>query len=147
MSPRRQPLLLAVALLAIFAGGFGTGWFGHRAGQAVAPSPPVAAGPVAASGWTDRALVTLTAELGLDPAQVAAIRPLLNDAAGRMDLDKERALFQLHMQVLKAHDEMRPHLRPAQLPALERMRERLKNDITRRFAAFLQDQAQPVPDL
>ena len=143
-----QKLLVALALLSIFAGGAGTGWFAHRAQQTHAPaSPPAAADPALTTTWTDRAMVTLTRELQLTPDQVAAIRPVLTDAAGRMDLDKERALFQLHVQVLKVHDEMRPHLRPDQLPALEKMRQRLKADINHRFAAFLQDPAHPMPDL
>lgn len=148
MNPKSQRLVLTASLLAIFAAGTVTGWFGHRrAGQALAPAAPARPAPPQGEAWTERALVTLTKELDLSPEQVAAIRPVLSEAAGRMDLDTERALFQIHMQVLKVHDEMRPHLRPEQIPALERMRGRLKQDIKRRFAAFLQDPSQPSTDL
>jgi hypothetical protein len=142
-----QKLSTLLALIGIFACGGVTGWFAHRAGQNQATAATPSTDQAAGSSWTDRAMLTLTRELQLTPEQTASIRPLLTEAAGRMDLDKERALFQLHMQVLKAHDEMRPLLRPDQVPALERMRERLKSDIKQRFSAFLKDPTQPGPDL
>jgi hypothetical protein len=140
---------VALALLVIFTSGIGLGWFGHQARTIPGESQPPAAAntPVAAGIWTDRAMATLSRELQLTGAQQQEIRPLLQEAAGKMDLDRERALFQLHLQVLKVHDEMRPHLQPGQVPALERMRVRLQQDIKRRFAAILNDPSQPTPDL
>ena len=139
---------VALALLVIFASGIGLGWFGHEARKMPVESPPSASSTQdAARHWTDRAMTTLSQELHLTAEQQQEIRPLLQKAAGAMDLDRERALFQLHLQVLKIHDEMRPHLQPDQVPALERMKARLQEDIKRRFAALLKDPAHPPPDL
>ena len=139
---------VALALLVIFASGIGLGWFVREIRNTPPDAqPPTSGTPVAAGRWTDRALTTLSRELHLTAAQEQEIRPLLQESAGNMDLDRERALFQLHLQVLKVHDEMRPHLRPDQVPALERMRLRLQQDIKRRFSAILNDPAHPNPDL
>lgn len=137
---------VALALLVIFASGIGLGWSGREI-RKPQPGPPPPAGntPVAAGQWTDRAMTTLSQELHLTAAQELEIRPLLQEAAVKMDIDRERALLQLHLQVLKVHDKMRPHLQPDQEPALERMRLRLQQDITRRFAALLADPAQTPP--
>ena len=136
---------VALALLVIFASGIGLGWYGREVRK------PAFEGPVqsnnSASHWTDRAVATLSQELKLTAEQEKEIRPLLQEASRKMDVDRERALFQLHLQVLRVHDEMRSHLRPDQLPALERMRVRLQQDIKNRFAPLLKDPAQPPPDL
>ena len=139
---------VALALLVIFASGIGVGWFGRDARKGpVEAFPPAANNTEAANHWTDRALKTLSQELKLTAEQEQKIRPLLQEASRKMDLDRERALFQLHLQVLRVHDELRPHLRPEQVPALERMRVRLQQDIKRRFAALLKDPSLPPPDL
>lgn len=147
MTRNQQRFKVAAALLVLFASGLGVGWFGHRAQHGSAAPPPASPAAVVAGPWTARAMDTLRDELKLTAEQESLVRPLLESAAGRMDLDRERALFQLHLQVLKVHDELRPHLRPDQLPALDRMRARLQRDIKRRFAAFLDDPAQPATDL
>ena len=139
---------VALALLVILASGIGLGWFAHAARKLPPETTPPTGNPTeTASHWTDRAMTTLTRELHLTAEQQRQIHPLLQEASGKLDLDRERALFQLHMQVLKVHDEMRPHLQPDQVPALERMRLRLQDDIKRRFAPLLKDPAQPAPDL
>ena len=138
---------VALALLVILASGVGLGWFACEAHRTSAESPPEAGRtPLAAELWAERALKTLSQELHLTAQQEQQIRPVLQNASVKMDLDRERTLFQLHLQVLKIHDEMRPFLRPEQVPALDRMRERLQQDIKRRFANFLNDPAQPTPN-
>lgn len=137
---------VALALLMIFASGIGLGWFVHAARMIQTALPQQANDPEsAARHWTEGAMKTLSRELKLTPEQESAIRPLLQDASGKMELDRERVLFQLHLQVLKVHDDMRSHLRPDQLPALGAMRLRLQQDIKRRFAALLDDPATPPP--
>jgi len=138
---------VALALLVIFASGIGLGWFGREVRKPpVEPSVPANTAD-AATHWTDRAMKTLSQELNLTAEQERNIRPLLQEASRKMDIDRERALFQLHMQVLRVHDDLRAQLRPDQVPALERMRLRLQDDIKRRFAPLLKDPAQPAPDL
>jgi hypothetical protein len=139
---------VALALLVIFASGIAVGWFGRDARKA--PLEPAALAnntADAARHWTDRAIITLSQELQLTAGQEQEIRPLLHEASRKMDLDRERALFQLHLQVLRVHDEMRHLLRPDQVPALERMRARLQQDIKLRFAPLLNDPALPPPGL
>ncbi|KAB2638630.1 MAG: hypothetical protein DVB26_07810 [Verrucomicrobia bacterium] len=139
---------VALALLVILASGIALGWYGHDVRKApveISSGPNNAAD--AATHWTDRAMVTLSQELQLTAGQQQKIRPVLQEASRKMDLDRERALFQLHLQVLRVHDELRPHLRPDQVPALERMSLRLRQDIKTRFAPLLKDPALPPPDL
>lgn len=139
---------VALALLVIFASGIAVGWYGHDARKAaIDTAPPANNSADAARHWTERAMSTLSQELQLTAEQERKIRPLLQEASRKMDLDRERALFQLHLQVLRVHDEMRHQLRPDQVPALDRMRVRLQQDIKRRFAPLLNDPAQPPPDL
>jgi len=139
---------VALALLVILVSGIALGWYGHDVRKApVEVAPPSNNTADAAKHWTDRAMVTLSQELQLTPEQEHTIRPLLQEASHKMDLDRERALFQLHLQVLKVHDELRPHLRPDQVPALDAMSLRLQQDIKRRFAPLLKDPAHPPPDL
>ena len=139
---------VALALLVILASGIALGWYGHDARKSPDGSvPPSNNTAEAARHWTDRAMITLSQELQLTAEQEREIRPLLQEASRKMDLDRERALFQLHLQVLRVHDELRPHLQPEQVPALERMSLRLRQDIKRRFAPLLKDPAQPTPDL
>lgn len=139
---------VALALLVILASGIGLGWFAREARKPPADtSPPPGNTAEAVTHWTDRALKTLTEELKLTPEQERQIRPLLQETSRKMDLDRERALFELHLRVLRVHDEMRPLLQPDQLPALERMRLRLQQDIKQRFAPLLKDPANPPPDL
>ncbi|MEI7911551.1 MAG: hypothetical protein WCK77_18105 [Verrucomicrobiota bacterium] len=139
---------VALALLVILASGIAVGWFGREARKTpVEAAPPAHNTADAATHWTDRAMVTLGQELQLTAEQAQTIRPLLQEASRKMDLDRERALFQLHLQVLRVHDELRPHLRADQVPALERMSLRLQQDIKTRFAPLLKDPAHPAPDL
>ncbi|MEI7956119.1 MAG: hypothetical protein WCJ66_13200 [Verrucomicrobiota bacterium] len=139
---------VAVALLVILASGIAVGWYGHEVrNPPLAPAPPPSNSAEAASHWTDRAIVTLGRELQLSTEQQKKIRPVLQEASRKMDLDRERALFQLHLQVLRVHDELRPHLQPDQLPPLERMSLRLREDIKQRFAPLLKDPSTPSPDL
>ena len=139
---------VALALLVILASGIAVGWYGREVRK---PSVDTNAAAIpaadAASHWTDRAMITLSQELQLTAEQAQQIRPVLQEASRKMDLDRERALFQLHLQVLKVHDELRPHLRPDQVPALQRMSLRLQEDIKSRFAPLLNDPAHPPPDL
>ena len=139
---------VALALLVILASGIAVGWFGHDVRKPpVEPAPPVNHTADAATHWTDRAMVTLSRELQLTAEQQQQVRPVLQEASRKMDLDRERALFQLHLQVLRVHDALRPHLQPEQVPALERMSLRLRQDIKTRFAPLLKDPAHPPPDL
>lgn len=148
MNRTLQRAKVALALLIIFASGVGLGWFArdaHKQQSATSPPPGLLAN--AAQHWTDRAMTTLSRELHLTAKQQLDIRPLLDETSGKLALDRERALFQLHLQVLKVHDEMRSHLQPDQVPALDRMRARLLEDIKCRFAPLLKDPANPPPDL
>jgi len=139
---------VALALLVILSSGIALGWYGHDVHRSPAEASPIANNTTdAATHWTDRAMVTLGHELELTAEQQQKIRPVLQEASRKMDLDRERALFQLHLQVLRVHDELRPHLRPDQVSALERMSLRLRQDIKLRFAPLLKDPALPPPDL
>ena len=85
---------VALALLVILASGIALGWYGREVRKLPAEAAPPANNTAdAARHWTDRAMVTLSQELQLTAEQEQKIRPLLQEASRKMDLDRERALL------------------------------------------------------
>lgn len=113
---RWQQVRIALLLLVIFAGGFVAGRFS-------APQPP--ARFLALSGeWrsTDEVLARMTARFNLDAAQQRQFRPILEAMARRMAALPPRAPERLEV-FLECVSQLRPLLRPEQLPAFERAAE------------------------
>lgn len=110
---RWQQVRIALLLLVIFGGGF-------VAGRLSAPQPP--ARFLALSGeWrsTDEVLARMTARFNLDTAQQGQFRPILEAMARRMAALPPRAPERLEV-FRDCAGQLRPLLRPNQLPAFDR---------------------------
>lgn len=110
---RWQLIRISLLLLTIFAGGFVTG-------RLTAPSAPVHF--VSLSGVmrsSDEVLARMVARFGLDPAQQRQFQPIIEETARRMaalppDSPQRPDVFRACVR------QLRPLLRPEQLPAFER---------------------------
>jgi hypothetical protein len=128
--------LIALALAAIFLCGGGSGYVVaslHTAGERQDPAPPPANSEAA---WADQALDRLAAQLDLDPAQRAAIAPVIAGTSETITRQRERALFQIHLQLLATHDAISSHLNPTQKARLAKSREMLHTSIYEDFRHF-----------
>jgi|GEM_PF-1262548 hypothetical protein len=110
---RWQQVRIALLLVVIFAGGF-------VAGRLSVPQPPTRF--LALSGeWrsTDEVLARMAARFNLDTAQQRQFRPILEAMARRMAALPPHAPERLAV-FRECAGQLRPLLRPEQLPAFER---------------------------
>lgn len=110
---RWQQVRIALLLLAIFAGGYLTG-------RLSAPSKPTRF-PALSGEWrsTDEVLARMTARFNLDAAQQRQFRPILEAMARRMAALPPHAPERVQ-GFQECVSQLRPLLRPEQLPAFER---------------------------
>ena len=140
-------IALTAALLALFAAGTGTGYFIARKSPApAAASTSLTKSSDTTTDWWQRALNRLASDLNLDETQKNAVRPMLQRTADQMFLNRDRALFQIHLELLAFHDTLgRPgtFLDAAQKMRLDALRARLRQQIESQFPQFLKDS--PLP--
>lgn len=131
------------ALLVIFASGSTLGYVtGQRntAPPATAlPAPPAV--DDATSQWADKALDGLGATLALTPEQAAALRPVLERTGKKVFRQRDRALFQIYLEVLSVHDEIAPYLEPGQQKILAKGKENMHLIIESRFKSLIDQPA------
>jgi hypothetical protein len=119
-----QTIRIAVLLAVIFAAGAITG-------RLTAPRPPtLVAGPAGRVRTAETVLTRLTSELGLDAAQQAQLKPILEDMAENMSRlgpasVERREVFQNHVPRIRAL------LRSEQLAAFDRLVERTERTYER----------------
>lgn len=143
-----QHCKIGAALLAIFLSGQGLGFvFASLVDNGITPAPSEIAVPSPPpESWADDALNRLRSDLDLTPSQEGALRPILDGTGTNIVRQRERALFQIHLQLLAAHDDMAGLLNPDQQAKLKASRDSLRRRIDERFAAFLDDGAPGVLD-
>ena len=129
---------IALALFAIFASGQVIGWMlalnsceAHHDVPADAPK------------WSAEMLSRLEEDLDLEPGQIDAIRQQLDSVATRMQGQRDLALFQIHLELLKLHDDLAPNLTVDQQKKLAKSREKLRQSIQAKFPQLLRDTALP----
>lgn len=85
--------------------------------------------------WAARAAERLSADLKLAPAVRDQLHATLVPVANEMFSDRERALFQMHLRLLSAHDQIasKVDLDDSQRQRLSQSRNRLKSLIIRNF--------------
>ena len=119
---RWQIFRIALALLAIFAGGF-------AAGRLTVPAPPPASPGFVGPAWriytVDDVLTRLTGELRLDVAQRERVRSIVEETVRRMSRLPPRSPERLAVYE-DCMAKLRPLLRPGQQPAVDRLRERAR---------------------
>lgn len=140
-------IALTSTLVALFAAGAGTGYFLAKKAPAAATLPTTQIVTTeATTDWWQRSLNRLAEDLKLTEAQKTSVTPMLQHTANQMFLNRDRALFQIHLELLAFHDNLgRPgtFLEPAQKVRLDALRSRLRQQIESQFPQFLKDS--PLP--
>lgn len=129
---------LALALAAIFLSGQAIGWM-----LAVRSSEAHQGVPTDPERWREQMLARLRKELQLTPEQEEPVRQYLANTAQRMQRDRDRAMFQIHLQLLKLHDELGPTLTPDQQKTLAESRRQLAQSLQLKFPELLRDTDRP----
>ncbi|MBP7949761.1 MAG: hypothetical protein KA004_08910 [Verrucomicrobiales bacterium] len=142
MSRLKDSLLLGGTLSGLFAAGVGAGYFVAK--HPATPTDPQPAAPpkIVAKDWWSKSLETLSGNLHLSDAQRQRVVPLLQATADRIFLNRDRALFQMHLQLLDFHDVLQrePNLLDEdQQQQLARLREALRRRITGQFSHLTAD--------
>ena len=137
--------VMFLSLGTLFATGLA---IGYRIGQESASG--VAMGTVkpgpgnavpTADEWAVHACEALRRDLSLTPTQAELVRQHLASVSRGIFLDRDRALFQIHLRLLEVHDMLSRDLtldEPQRL-RLKSSREKLRALITERFAEILKD--------
>lgn len=132
---------IALALAAIFLSGQVIGWMlalhSCEARQEVAASP---------ERWSDQMLARLQDDLKLTAEQAPAVRGKLDAVSSRMQHTRDSALFQIHLELLKLHDDLSPDLQPEQQKKLAASRQKLAQSTAEKFPQLMRDTALP-PEL
>jgi len=152
VSPLPSYTLLALSLGGIFAAG---GTVGYLAGKRPGPAQDPAISTISTTNstspeqWADQAFENLAGDLKLTAPQRLKMRPFLLEAAGKVFMERDRALFQMHLRLLEAHDTLasESNLDPSQQKRLKQSRDKLKASISARFADILRDNPSAVPEL
>jgi hypothetical protein len=134
------------ALLVIFVSG---STLGYVTGQRSAPPVIALAAPVAKDEviveWAEKALAGLDGTLALTDEQVATLRPVLERTGEKVFHQRDRALFQISLEVLAVHDALLPYLDPEQQKKLVKSKENMHLSIESRFKALI-DQSVGSPE-
>lgn len=153
MNAAPSAALLTLSLAGIFGAGGAAGYFFGK-GKGNPPSASISevigTAPGASAGeWADDAFQRLAHELELSPEQQHRVRPYLTEAAGRVFVERDRALLQMHLRLLEVHDALAGEtaLHDGQKKRLAQSRAKLKGSILARFAALLQSESGSLPDL
>jgi hypothetical protein len=129
---------IALALVAIFASGQIIGWMlALNSCEARHDVPPDA------SKWSAQMLSRLEGDLDLRGDQIEPIRKQLDSVATRMQRQRDLALFQIHLELLKLHDDLAPSLTPDQQKKLYRSRQNLRQSTQDKFPQLLRDTTLP----
>ncbi|MES2705870.1 MAG: hypothetical protein V4726_04630 [Verrucomicrobiota bacterium] len=144
----KDKIILTFSLIGLFGAGIGCGLLWGDRGWQVSQKPPDTpiTAAVSPAEWWNLALDHLGGDLHLTAGQRQKVQPLLEHSSQRMFLNRDRALFQMHLELLSFHDELirRPGLLdPAQQSRLAAARGRLRQRIGERFPQFVADT--PIP--
>lgn len=92
--------------------------------------------------WIRRASAGLAASLDLEPSQIPAVEDVLRRKAGQIWQERDRALFQIRLYLLEAHDEIVPALEGGQREKLSESRQRLEKEIRENFPSILNERSE-----
>lgn len=129
---------IALALAAIFLSGQLIGWM--LALHSCDARPAVESDP---DRWSDQMMTRLAGELGLSDAQAPAVRAQLEAVADRLEQKRDSAMFQIHLEMIKLHDDLESGLSPDQKKKLAQSRRRLVESTQKKFPQLLHDTVVP----
>jgi hypothetical protein len=127
---------IGFSILLIFLSGQGIGWMLATHNCQGTPPPTVDA-----DKWTEEMLSRLVEDLDLGPDQAVGVRRQLSNTASQMQHERDRAMFQIHLQILRLHDDLESSVTPGQKPRLQQSRQEVIESIRRKFPQFLSDPA------
>lgn len=136
---RRRYGQIAAALAVLFLGGAGVGWFAGNAACHGAASPPAEK-----SQWSQEMLGKLRRDLALTDAQTAAVAPELDRAAEKIEKERDRALFLMHMELLRLHDDLSTKVDDSQKKKLAESGRRLRESLKRQFPQYFREPPPPA---
>ena len=129
---------IALALAAIFLSGQVIGWMlalhSCEARQQAAPDT---------ERWSDQMMARLQEDLALSDTQAPAVKLKLDAVSSRMKQKRDSALFQIHLELIKLHDDLAPGLTPEQQKKLAQSRRKLVLSTVAKFPELLRDTALP----
>ena len=130
---------IALALAAIFLSGQVIGWMlalhSCDARQQVA---------VDTERWSDQMMARLRDDLGLTEDQAPEVKAKLEAVSSRMQQKRDSALFQIHLELIKLHDDLAPGLDPAQRKKLAASRRKLVESTSAKFPDLLRETSVPA---
>lgn len=130
---------IALALAAIFLSGQVIGWMlalhSCEARQQVA---------VETDRWSDQMMARLQDDLRLTGKQAPEVKAKLEAASSRMQHKRDSALFQIHLELIKLHDDLAPGLSPDQRKKLAASRQKLVESTGAKFPGLLRETAVPA---
>jgi len=129
---------LALALIAIFLSGQAIGWM--LAWHSCEARPHVPADP---DRWAAHMMARLREDLRLSDAQVPAVQARLDAASSKLQHTRDAALFQIHLELIKLHDDLVPGLTEDQKNKLATSRRNLVDSTAAKFPEFLRRTAVP----
>jgi hypothetical protein len=148
----RDKLVLSSTLAALFGSGLATGYFlAKPTGLPVSRSEEKV--PAAAGDWWQRSRDRLAKDLSLTPEQQRLVEPMLEHSSEQIFHNRDRALFQIHLELLAFHrklDQAEGLLDGSQRRRVADLEKALRQEIEKQFPQFLKDNplrtaAQVVP--
>jgi hypothetical protein len=143
--------LLALSLCSLFAAGLGGGYFWGKRDAAVAAPIQAKTTPEAAAAvpgdWWKRALDRLASDLQLKQQQRQIVEPMLQRSADKVFVSRDRALFQMHLELLAFHEQLAAApdlLDGSQRQRVVSMSQKLRAQIQQQFPQFLKDSEFPA---
>ncbi|MFN0130521.1 MAG: hypothetical protein ACKV19_27995 [Verrucomicrobiales bacterium] len=123
---------IALAWAAIFLSGQVIGWVmawhSCDARQAVAADT---------ERWSAQMMARLQEDLELGDDQVITVKSKLDLTSARLEQKRDAAMFQIHLEILKLHDDLSPGLTESQRKKLAISRQKLIDSMRQKFPELL----------
>ncbi|MFT6863564.1 MAG: molecular chaperone GrpE (heat shock protein) [Akkermansiaceae bacterium] len=135
MKPRlRDYATILVALLTIFLCGYGVGFLtGEKKGRTEAPARPPIGISNETGDWETRTMERLTRLLDLSEEQTAKVENEVKSTSQKIQSSRDQAVDDYYRFLLDLHDQLLPHLDPAQQEKIKKDRKSLQQAIELRF--------------
>lgn len=134
MKPRlRDYLIILFALVVIFLCGSGVGYLvGEKKGRAQSTTRSAPPAPETDT-WSERTMTRLTRSLDLTAAQRTQVQEDVERAGQKIQASRNQAIGDYYRHLLQLHDDLLPHLKPAQQKKIKKDREKLQRILDSRF--------------
>lgn len=134
MKPKlRDYLTILAALIVIFLCGAGVGYLiGEKKGRAQSSSTILQNGDETGD-WQERTLTRLSRDLDLSVEQRKSLEAEVQKTSRKIQTSRDQAIGGYYRHLLDLHDQILPHLNPAQQEKIKKDRESLQQLLDSRF--------------